>query len=78
MLLPGRGSHLSALVRRRWRWGTRWWLALWLSFVLAAHLGRTVQLDHCGGCRLVCVDTLESVTLSPLGWVALLRELQRG
>jgi DNA-directed RNA polymerase subunit RPC12/RpoP len=45
---------------------------------LAAHLGRTVQLDHCGGCRLVWFDTLESVNLSPLGWVALLRELQMG
>jgi DNA-directed RNA polymerase subunit RPC12/RpoP len=45
---------------------------------LAAHLGRTVEVDHCSGCRLVWFDTLESVALAPLGWVALLRELQSG
>jgi DNA-directed RNA polymerase subunit RPC12/RpoP len=45
---------------------------------LAAHLGRTVEVDHCSGCRLVWFDTLESVALAPLGWVALLRELQIG
>lgn len=45
---------------------------------LAAHMGRTVQVDHCGACRLVWFDTLESVALAPLGWVALLRELQIG
>lgn len=46
--------------------------------VLAAHMGRTVQVDHCRGCRLVWFDSLESVNLAPLGWVALLRELQLG
>lgn len=45
---------------------------------LAAHLGRTVQIDHCGACRLVWFDALESVALAPLGWVTLLRELQLG
>ena len=45
---------------------------------LAAHLGRTVQIDHCSACRLVWFDALESVNLAPLGWVALLRELQQG
>lgn len=45
---------------------------------LAAHLGREVHLDHCRPCRLVWFDALESVALAPLGWVALLRELQQG
>jgi hypothetical protein len=45
---------------------------------LAAHLGRSVQVDHCSACRLVWFDTLESVALAPRGWVALLRELQIG
>ena len=45
---------------------------------LDAHQGRTVHIDHCSACRLVWFDALESVNLAPLGWVALLRELQRG
>jgi hypothetical protein len=45
---------------------------------LAGHLARPVQIDHCSACRLVWFDALESVNLAPMGWVALLRELQRG
>lgn len=45
---------------------------------LAAHLGRTVEVDHCSTCRLMWFDTLESVQLALLGWVELLRELQVG
>jgi len=45
---------------------------------LAGHLGRPVQIDHCNACRLVWFDALESVNLAPMGWVALLRVLQRG
>lgn len=45
---------------------------------LAGHMGRSVQIDHCSACRLVWLDALESVHLAPIGWVVLLRELQRG
>jgi len=38
----------------------------------------TVPVDHCTACRLVWFDALESVQLAGLGWIALLRELQRG
>lgn len=38
---------------------------------------RRVHVDHCAACRLVWFDTLESVQLSGLGWVELLRELSR-
>ncbi|HET7526648.1 MAG TPA: hypothetical protein VFK10_11955, partial [Burkholderiaceae bacterium] len=34
--------------------------------------------DHCASCRLVWFDAMESVNLSGLGWIRLLRELQRG
>ena len=43
---------------------------------LAAHLRRTVPLDHCRGCPLVWFDSLESVNLASMAWVALLRKLQ--
>lgn len=45
---------------------------------LHAHTGRPVLVDHCAPCRLIWFDTLESVQLSGLGWVELLRELARG
>lgn len=45
---------------------------------LAGHGARPVVVDHCATCRLVWFDALESVQLSGLGWVRLLRELQRG
>lgn len=44
---------------------------------LHAHSGRPVMVDHCAPCRLVWFDALESVQLSGLGWVELLRELTR-
>jgi hypothetical protein len=46
--------------------------------VLPTHGVRPVVLDHCGPCRLVWFDALESVQLDDLGWVRLLRELQQG
>jgi hypothetical protein len=46
--------------------------------VLAGHAAAPVVVDHCVPCRLVWFDALESVQLSRLGWVRLLRELQRG
>lgn len=45
---------------------------------LPGHLTSTVVVDHCAACRLVWFDALESVELAGLGWVRLLRELQRG
>ncbi|MFO1220710.1 MAG: hypothetical protein U1E89_20270 [Burkholderiaceae bacterium] len=45
---------------------------------LAGHGAAPVVVDHCGPCRLVWFDALESVQLAGLGWVRLLRELQRG
>ena len=44
---------------------------------LPARLEQQVHLDHCRPCRLVWFDPLESVQLDGLGWVGLLRELQR-
>ncbi len=49
-----------------------------------SHLGLSskgvtpVTVDHCGDCRLVWFDALESVQLDGFGWVRLLRELQHG
>lgn len=45
---------------------------------LQGHDLRPVVVDHCLVCRLVWFDALESVHLAGLGWVRLLRELQRG
>jgi len=45
---------------------------------LQGHGAQPVVVDHCPGCRLVWFDALESVNLSGLGWIRLLRELQRG
>ncbi len=42
------------------------------------HQGAQVDLDHCRPCGLVWFDAMESVHLSGLGWVQLLRELQMG
>jgi hypothetical protein len=42
---------------------------------LQGHYGVQVELDSCADCRLVWFDAMESVRLSGLGWVALLREL---
>ncbi|UXH79699.1 zf-TFIIB domain-containing protein [Roseateles amylovorans] len=45
---------------------------------LPGHQGAHVDLDHCRPCGLVWFDAMESVHLSGLGWVQLLRELQLG
>jgi len=45
---------------------------------LAGRHDKVVEIDHCGGCRLVWFDALESVQLAGLGWVSLLRVLQEG
>ncbi|HSW26209.1 MAG TPA: zf-TFIIB domain-containing protein [Burkholderiaceae bacterium] len=45
---------------------------------LQGHGAQPVMVDHCASCRLVWFDAMESVRLSGLGWIRLLRELQRG
>jgi hypothetical protein len=46
--------------------------------VLQGHQARDVVVDHCASCRLVWFDPLESVNLSALGWIRLLRAMQGG
>lgn len=43
---------------------------------LEGHYGQKVPADLCPHCHLVWFDAFESVRLSGLGWVALLREMQ--
>jgi len=43
---------------------------------LEGHYGQQVPTDLCAHCRLVWFDEFESVRLSGLGWVRLLREMQ--
>jgi len=45
---------------------------------LQGHGAQQVVVDHCAACRLVWFDEMESVNLAGLGWIRLLRELQRG
>lgn len=42
---------------------------------LEGHYGQSVSADVCGNCHLVWFDAFESVRLSGLGWVGLLREM---
>ncbi|TAG27280.1 MAG: hypothetical protein EAZ37_06060 [Burkholderiales bacterium] len=42
---------------------------------LEGHYGQSVVADICGNCHLVWFDAYESVRLSGLGWVGLLREM---
>ena len=42
---------------------------------LEGHYAKTVQVDLCSACHLVWFDTFESVRLSGLGWVQLLRAM---
>jgi Transcription factor zinc-finger len=42
---------------------------------LEGHYGQSVTTDVCGNCHLVWFDAFESVRLSGLGWVGLLREM---
>lgn len=44
----------------------------------ASHGTAMLDIDHCRPCGLVWFDRMESVKLSALGWIALLRELQIG
>jgi len=42
---------------------------------LEGHYGQQVEVDICAGCHLVWLDDLESVRLSGLGWIGLLRQM---
>jgi hypothetical protein len=46
------------------------------AFSLEGHYGQQVPTDICDHCNLVWFDEFESVRLSGLGWVSLLRQMQ--
>lgn len=46
--------------------------------LLAGRYDKIVEVEHCGACRLVWFDEMESVQLAGLGWIRLLRHLQQG
>ena len=45
------------------------------AVVLEGHYGQRVEVDLCATCHLVWIDDLESVRLSGLGWIGLLRQM---
>jgi hypothetical protein len=45
------------------------------AVVLEGHYGQRVEIDLCARCHLVWIDALESVRLSGLGWIGLLRAM---
>lgn len=49
-----------------------------VPLALSSHRHARVTVDHCGSCRLVWFDALESVQLDALGWVRLLRTMEAG
>ncbi|WP_374676103.1 zf-TFIIB domain-containing protein [Ideonella sp.] len=49
-----------------------------LPLALSSHRHARLTVDHCAGCRMVWFDALESVQLDALGWVRLLRAMERG
>ncbi|MBV8379680.1 MAG: hypothetical protein JO369_02800 [Paucibacter sp.] len=46
------------------------------ALALEGHYGQPVQTDLCGHCNLIWLDAFESINLSGLGWVQLLRRMQ--
>ena len=45
------------------------------AVTLEGHYGQQVEVDICARCHLLWIDDLESVRLSGLGWIALLRQM---
>lgn len=45
------------------------------AVMLEGHYGQQIEVDLCAGCHLLWIDDLESVRLSGLGWIALLRQM---
>ena len=45
------------------------------AVTLEGHYGQRVEIDLCAACHLVWIDDLESVRLSGLGWISLLRSM---
>ncbi len=43
--------------------------------LLEGHYGQRIEIDLCAACHLVWIDDLETVRLSGLGWIALLRQM---
>ena len=46
------------------------------QLALEGHYGQSIHCDLCADCHLVWFDAFESVRLSGLGWVSLLRRMQ--
>ena len=45
------------------------------AVTLEGHYGQQIEIDLCAACHLVWIDDLETVRLSGLGWIALLRQM---
>jgi hypothetical protein len=45
------------------------------AVMLEGHYGQQIEVDLCAGCHLLWIDDLESVRLSGLGWIGLLRQM---
>lgn len=45
------------------------------ALVLEGHYGQRVEVDLCAPCHLLWIDDFESVRLSGLGWISLLRQM---
>jgi hypothetical protein len=45
------------------------------AVALEGHYGQRIEIDSCGHCQLLWIDDFESVRLSGLGWIALLRHI---
>lgn len=45
------------------------------AVTLEGHYGQRIEIDLCAACHLVWIDDLESVRLSGLGWISLLRQM---
>ena len=43
--------------------------------LLEGHYGQRIEIDLCAACHLVWIDDLETVRLSGLGWISLLRQM---
>jgi hypothetical protein len=45
------------------------------AVTLEGHYGQQIEIDLCAACHLVWIDDLETVRLSGLGWITLLRQM---
>lgn len=45
------------------------------ALMLEGHYGQRIEIDLCAHCHLLWIDELETVRLSGLGWIGLLRQM---